>query len=130
MIKTAKEILLEKGIDLDAIRRENEDSRKKQTMILVEFITEWLADNEPGVKLMIKPVREVATKRGFKLTSKDGEHHLIYKAKQFNDPSDILKSLGFIAYWPSSEENEKRWKKLGVGSMPYDPWTYVSLPTE
>lgn len=130
MIKTAKEILLEKGIDIDAIRRENEASRKKQTMILVEFITEWIANHEAGVKLMIKPEKEVSTKRGFQLTSKNGEHHLTYKAGQFNDPSEILKSLGFNTYWPNSDENEKKWRKLGVGPMPYDPWTYVSLPTE
>lgn len=129
MIKSAAEILLEKGIDLEKIRKEKKESQQKACMKLVQFVTEWLEKHEPGTTIALiwsSGSDHYVNKRGFRYKYEkyaknpdgyddedepDGCHTIRYDPKIVGyHATSILESLGFVI--------------THVG------YTKVSLPTE
>lgn len=110
MIKTAKEILLEKGIDIDALEREKSMTKEKLTAGLIDFISEWFDKHEADDVLCLEAVYDFTddkaltkiqrTKRKFVFVEKynnDGFlcHLVKYDGRAMKPIEKILKALGF-----------------------------------
>lgn len=132
MIKTAKEILLEKGIDIDKIRREKKATQQKNAVALVQAATEWLERQPVGAELLLRWNEGIKTKQGFRFYKKavrddDGtvtvEYHIDYDIDKCGIPDDMLRALGFSTFRPIDDKDFAKYAG-------FDPYTYVSLPTE
>lgn len=130
MLKSAKEILRERGIDPDKERMRKMRELNDNTASLVQVITEWLEKQPLGTELLVLGVDKVKNKSGFKfydekVRNDDGTvkvwHHLDYLKEWCFMPDTRLRALGFTAYRPS---DDKMYMKYGS----YDPYLYVSIP--
>ncbi len=115
MLKTARRILKEKGLDYDRIKSGPKDSKEYLAVSLVEFISEWIESRPIGERLAIMKrrageVRNTAnpeTKRGYLYkvpgNYKEGTWYneyttVIFDPDKMIDPVPILVALGY-AVW-------------------------------
>lgn len=132
MLKSAKEILKESGIDLDKERMEKMRELDDNTIALVRAITEWLEKQVAGTELLVLGVDKIKAKSGLKfydekVKNDDGTitvyHHLDYLKEKYFMPDTRLRALGFSTYRPLDD-------KVYMKYCSCDPRLYVWLPTE
>lgn len=132
MLKSAKEILKERGIDLDKKRKEKMRELDDNTIALVRAITEWLEKQPADTELLVLGVDKVKGKSGLKFYDKkikndDGTvtvcHHLDYLKEKYFMPGTRLRALGFSTYRPIDDKDYVKYAGC-------DPHLYVWLPTD
>lgn len=113
MIKTARQILKERGLDIDVMRKSPEGSKSRLTAGLLDYITSWMEDHATGEKIQLYRLpddkraddRNSEWKRGFlykvagNYSFSRGKRNdvplIVYDKSRVMDPAPFLIALGY-----------------------------------
>lgn len=110
MIKTARQILLEHGLDLNSMRKLPMDSKARMTVGFLDSVSKWIDRNRIGQELELRPVYDGdvrdtlnrPTKYGYAFRTLYTEgfptNFVLYDVNKIMSPQPLLEALGFKVF--------------------------------